>query len=88
MRAIAWLTLACLLPAAQARAGDSRHVSPQPENNLPEIVANENRAKDGAELPPAQATLRSANQVISVGETYDFEFEPPASRFSVPSFRS
>ncbi len=34
--------------------------------------------KDGAALPPAQATLRPARQVISVGETYDFEFEAPA----------
>lgn len=33
-------------------------------------------AKDGADLPPSQATKRPAQQVISVGETYDFEFEP------------
>jgi len=33
-------------------------------------------AKDGANVPPAQATLRSARQIVSVGETYDFEFEP------------
>jgi FtsP/CotA-like multicopper oxidase with cupredoxin domain len=33
-------------------------------------------AKDGADLPPSQATKRPASQVISVGETYDFEFEP------------
>jgi FtsP/CotA-like multicopper oxidase with cupredoxin domain len=33
-------------------------------------------AKDGAELPPSQTTKRPAQQVISVGETYDFEFEP------------
>ena len=32
--------------------------------------------KDGAALPAFQATLRPASQVISVGETYDFEFEP------------
>jgi len=35
-------------------------------------------AKDGADLPPAQATKRPASQIISVGETYDFEFEPTA----------
>jgi len=33
-------------------------------------------AKDGADLPPAQATARRAQQVVSVGETYDFEFQP------------
>lgn len=35
-------------------------------------------AKDGADLPPSQATKRPASQIISVGETYDFEFEPAA----------
>jgi hypothetical protein len=34
-------------------------------------------AKDGADLPPSQATKRPAQQVIAVGETYDFEFEAP-----------
>ena len=33
-------------------------------------------AKDGADLPPAQVVEREARQLISVGETYDFEFEP------------
>ncbi len=33
-------------------------------------------AKDGADLPAQQATVRDAVQVISVGETYDFEFSP------------
>ena len=33
-------------------------------------------AKDGADLPVAQATERPARQTVSVGETYDFEFEP------------
>jgi hypothetical protein len=33
-------------------------------------------AKDGASLPPVQATVQDAAQVISVGETYDFEFAP------------
>ena len=33
-------------------------------------------AKDGADLPPSQATERPARQTISVGETYDFEFKP------------
>jgi FtsP/CotA-like multicopper oxidase with cupredoxin domain len=35
-------------------------------------------AKDGADLPPAQAITRPAKQPISVGETYDFEYEPTA----------
>jgi FtsP/CotA-like multicopper oxidase with cupredoxin domain len=33
-------------------------------------------AKDGADLPVSQATERPARQVVSVGETYDFEFQP------------
>jgi hypothetical protein len=33
-------------------------------------------AKDGADLPPAQAIEQAARQIIAVGETYDFEFEP------------
>ena len=33
-------------------------------------------AKDGADLPAPQATVRDAVQTISVGETYDFEFTP------------
>jgi FtsP/CotA-like multicopper oxidase with cupredoxin domain len=33
-------------------------------------------AKDGANLPPQQATMLDAVQPISVGETYDFEFTP------------
>ena len=32
-------------------------------------------AKDGADLPIPQATERPARQTVSVGETYDFEFE-------------
>ena len=35
-------------------------------------------AKDGADLPPNQATQRAATQLIGVGETYDFEYEPDA----------
>ena len=35
-------------------------------------------SKDGAELPPVQATTRAASQQISVGETYDFEYVPTA----------
>jgi hypothetical protein len=33
-------------------------------------------AKDGADLPPQQATVRDSSQGISVGETYDFQFSP------------
>lgn len=32
-------------------------------------------AKDGWTLPPHQATLRPATQPVTVGETYDFEFD-------------
>lgn len=35
-------------------------------------------AKDGADLPPQQATVQDAVQTISVGETYDYEFAPAA----------
>ena len=35
-------------------------------------------AKDGADLPPVQATSRAASQQIAVGETYDFEYVPTA----------
>ena len=37
------------------------------------------RAKDGADLAMTQRTLRPAAQLVDVGETYDFEFTPPAS---------
>ena len=37
-------------------------------------------AKDGADLPPEQATVRSANLLLGPGETYDFEFTPTATR--------
>jgi FtsP/CotA-like multicopper oxidase with cupredoxin domain len=37
-------------------------------------------AKDGAPLPAAATTARPAEQVIAVGETYDFEFEAPPQR--------
>lgn len=33
-------------------------------------------AKDGADLPPADRVQRPARQIISMGETYDFEFLP------------
>jgi FtsP/CotA-like multicopper oxidase with cupredoxin domain len=33
-------------------------------------------AKDGANLPPQQQTSREARQLVSVGETYDFEIQP------------
>jgi FtsP/CotA-like multicopper oxidase with cupredoxin domain len=36
-------------------------------------------AKDGADLPAHQATMRPAVLMIGVGEAYDFEFTPPAS---------
>ena len=33
-------------------------------------------AKDGWDLPVSERTLRSALQVVSVGETFDVEFTP------------
>jgi len=36
-------------------------------------------AKDGADLPSGQATTRPTQQLIAVGETYDFEFQPKSS---------
>ncbi|MCC8940784.1 multicopper oxidase domain-containing protein [Bradyrhizobium sp. Arg68] len=33
-------------------------------------------AKDGATLPPQQTAVRPAHQLVSVGETYDFEVQP------------
>lgn len=33
-------------------------------------------AKDGADLPPAQAIAQDAKLLIAPGETYDFEYEP------------
>jgi manganese oxidase len=35
-------------------------------------------AKDGADLPPHQVTVRPATQLIGVGEAYDFELAPTA----------
>jgi hypothetical protein len=37
-------------------------------------------AKDGADLPANQATVRPARQYVSVGETYDFEITSTASQ--------
>lgn len=33
-------------------------------------------AKDGADLPPAHQKLRRAEELVGVGETYDYEFQP------------
>jgi FtsP/CotA-like multicopper oxidase with cupredoxin domain len=37
-------------------------------------------AKDGADLPVQQSTVRQARQLVSVGETYDFEIKPTAGQ--------
>jgi FtsP/CotA-like multicopper oxidase with cupredoxin domain len=42
------------------------------------LVAWRALAKDGADLPPAQATRQPAAQTIAVGETFDFAFTPSA----------
>jgi FtsP/CotA-like multicopper oxidase with cupredoxin domain len=36
------------------------------------------RAKDGADIPEGNRTLRPAQQLVSIGETHDFEFQPLA----------
>jgi manganese oxidase len=36
-------------------------------------------AKDGADLPASQSTVGPARQTVSVGETYDFEFQSPSA---------
>ncbi len=36
--------------------------------------------KDGAPVPPPDATPRAATQVIAVGETYDFEYTTPTAQ--------
>jgi hypothetical protein len=33
-------------------------------------------AKDGADLPPAQAVMQEARQSALAGEVYDFEYQP------------
>jgi len=35
-------------------------------------------AKDGAELPPHQQTVRRSELIAGPGETFDFEYRPPA----------
>jgi len=41
------------------------------------LVSWRPRAWDGADLPPAQASLRAARTVVAVGQTADFLFDPP-----------
>lgn len=41
-----------------------------------EVVQWQPVAKDGADLPESARTPRPAVQVVSIGETYDFEFTP------------
>ena len=38
-------------------------------------------ARDGADLPPAQAIMRPANQYVGVGETFDFEWIPEPGEY-------
>ena len=40
-------------------------------------------ARDGADLPPAQAIMRPANQYVGVGETFDFEWVPEPGEYSL-----
>jgi FtsP/CotA-like multicopper oxidase with cupredoxin domain len=50
-------------------------------------------AKDGADLPPAQAEMQEARQLILPGEIYDFEYRPSIAgnlqlEFSVPLLKA
>ncbi len=38
-------------------------------------------ARDGADLPPAQATMRRAQQYVDVGQTWDFEWIPEPGEY-------
>ncbi|MHB8838125.1 MAG: hypothetical protein ACYC7F_04150 [Gemmatimonadaceae bacterium] len=38
-------------------------------------------AKDGADLPPSQATVGKALVSLQAGETYDFEWTPAAGEY-------
>jgi len=55
-----------------ARA-DSMPTSPAPDPMLVDWLPV---AKDGADLPDGERQARPARQIVSVGETYDFEFVP------------
>jgi hypothetical protein len=39
--------------------------------------------KDGVPVPAADATPGTATQIISVGETFDFEYDAPPGRYSL-----
>ena len=43
------------------------------------LVEWRRRAKDGADLPDRLRRMQPAAQLVGVGETYDFEFLPPAA---------
>lgn len=45
-----------------------------------EIVTWRPLTKDGVAVPANQAVPRQADQLIGVGETYDFEYDAPAAR--------
>jgi FtsP/CotA-like multicopper oxidase with cupredoxin domain len=59
-------------PAALLRFGIYRDTS---------LVTWKRLAKDGADLPPAQAIRSPSTQRIAVGETYDFELTPEPGRY-------
>lgn len=77
-------TQPCLMVALSGRTYRLRFVNITPNDSHVTISLRQKGqpvkwralAKDGADLPPQQATVRDAAQMISVGETYDFEFSP------------
>jgi len=74
-------------PALELLAGVThrfRFINIGPANNIRYRILQDTThtqwrawAKDGADLPPARRTIRVANQLVAVGETFDFEFTPP-----------
>jgi hypothetical protein len=40
-------------------------------------------ARDGADLPPALATMRRARQYVDVGQTMDFEWTPEPGEYTL-----
>ena len=80
-----WVAAACASPSfvlaaicSAARISTSGRISAA-SNKLVKLVTDSAQqqwrpfAKDGYELPPAQATLRSAVVIMGPGETWDFD---------------
>jgi len=51
--------------------------------NRDDVITWRPLTKDGIAVPSSQAAPRKAEQLIAVGETYDFEYEAPPGRQSM-----